>query len=146
MTKSWPFGLRPIASSIARDSKLVAFRGAQGRAQVGGVLLSQAHVERAGAGQAHPVAAFAEIVGHRRDETQPPAGLLDFDITRRTAGLVSDVLQRELALEIGPDQRERQILVHAVGIDLAHRHRLDHRHIHAARHAPSAACRAARLR
>jgi hypothetical protein len=52
--------------------QLVAFRRAQRRAQVGGVVLAEAHVERAGAGQAHAVAAFAEIVGHRRDEAERP--------------------------------------------------------------------------
>src|SRR6056297_3621881 len=41
---------------------------AQGRAQVGHVFLSEAHVELAGAGEAHAVAAFAEVMRERRDE------------------------------------------------------------------------------
>ena len=71
-----------VALGLARDrlgdrpvEQLVALGGAQRRAQVGGVLLAEAHIERAGAGQPHAVAAFAEIVGERRDEAQPPAGL-----------------------------------------------------------------------
>src|SRR5262245_36095423 len=34
----------------------IAFGGAQRRAQIGGVLLPETHIERAGAGEAHPVA------------------------------------------------------------------------------------------
>ena len=46
--------------------KLVALGGAHRCPQVSGVLLAEAHEELAGAGEAHPIAAFAEIVGHRR--------------------------------------------------------------------------------
>ena len=52
-----------VALGLARDrlvdrgiEQVVAFRGAQRRAQVGGVLLAEAHIERAGAGDAHAVA------------------------------------------------------------------------------------------
>src|SRR2546428_680094 len=41
--------------------RLVAFRLPQRRTQVGGVLLPEAHKQRAGAGQPDAVAAFAEI-------------------------------------------------------------------------------------
>jgi hypothetical protein len=37
-------------------------------------LPAQAGEELAGRGHPHPVAAFAEIGGQRRDEAQPPAG------------------------------------------------------------------------
>ena len=36
--------------------QIVAFGGAQGRAQIGGIVLAQAHIERAGASDAHPIA------------------------------------------------------------------------------------------
>ena len=75
MMKSWPLGLRAIASSMAAISEFVALRRAQRRAQIGGVLLAEAHIERAGAGDPHAIAALAEIVGQRRDEAEPPAGL-----------------------------------------------------------------------
>src|SRR5947209_7927948 len=48
--------------------QLIAFRSAQRRAQIGGILLTEAHIERAGAGDADPVAGFAEVMRHRRDE------------------------------------------------------------------------------
>ncbi len=68
--KSWLFGLRPIASSNRIRQKLIAFGGAQWRAQIRGVILTKAHIEGAGAGQAYTVAAFAEIMGERRNETE----------------------------------------------------------------------------
>ncbi len=59
-----------VAPGLARDRRVdrvlerrVALRAAQRRAQIGGVVLAQAHVKRAGAGDAHAVAALAEIVG-----------------------------------------------------------------------------------
>ena len=71
-----------VALGLARDrladrrlERLVALRLAQRRAQIGGVLLAEAHIERAGAGQPDAVAALAEIMGQRRDEAEPPAGL-----------------------------------------------------------------------
>ena len=45
MMKSWPLGLRQIASAIAWSSKLVVLRGAQRCPQVGRVLLAEAHEE-----------------------------------------------------------------------------------------------------
>ena len=99
MMKSWPLGLRAIASSIARVEELVALGGAQRRAQVGGVFLAEAHIERAGAGQPHAVAALAEIMGQRRDEAEPAAGLRDLDIAGRAAGAVVDVVSVKLLRE-----------------------------------------------
>ena len=66
--KSWPFGLRAIAARIAAVQRRVVGAGAQHAAEIGGIVLAEAHVQRAGAGQPHPVAAFAEIMRHRRDE------------------------------------------------------------------------------
>ena len=63
------------------------------RAQVGGVLLAEAHVERARAGHAHAVAALAEIVRQRRDEAEAAAGLLHAHIARRAAGAVRRCLR-----------------------------------------------------
>src|SRR5438874_2168299 len=82
-----------MALGLARDrlldrgmDELVALGGAQRAAQVGGVFLTKAHVQRAGAGQAHAVAGLAEIVGEGGDEAEPAAGLGDIDIARRAAG------------------------------------------------------------
>ena len=85
---------------MAASSSSSSSEARKRRAQVGGILLAEAHVERAGAGQPHAVAAFAEIMGERRDEAEPAAGLRDPHIARRAAGLVGDVLERE-ALQRG---------------------------------------------
>ena len=59
-----------MALGLARDGgadggfdQRVIRAGTQGGAQVGVVLLAEAHEEFAGAGQPHPVAAFTEIMG-----------------------------------------------------------------------------------
>src|ERR671935_1317453 len=63
-----------VALGLARDrlrdgciEEIVAFRGAQRGAQIGGVFLTETHVERARASHPHAIAGFAEIVGERRD-------------------------------------------------------------------------------
>ena len=72
-TKSWPRGLRRIASSSAALQRLVAWRGAQRRAQVGLVFLAEAHVERAGAGHAHPIAGSQKLwLSGVMKPTRPP--------------------------------------------------------------------------
>src|SRR5215469_12142294 len=71
-----------------RFERLVALGLTQRRAQIGRVLLSEAHIERAGAGQAHAIAALAEIMGQWRDEAEPPTGLAHRHIPRRSAGAV----------------------------------------------------------
>ena len=128
-----------VALGLARDRLLdraieefVALRRAQRRAQVGGILLAEAHVERAGAGHAHAVAGFAEIVRERRDEAEPAAGLRHPDITSGAAGLVVDVLEREALGEPRARDRERQVLVEPAFADIAERHHLDQRELHAA--------------
>src|SRR5215207_9228098 len=69
-----------VALGLARDGvldrlveALVAVRRAHGRAQIGSVLLAEAHIELARAGQAHAIARFAEIVRQRRDKTEAAA-------------------------------------------------------------------------
>src|SRR6056297_3841831 len=63
----------------------IVVRRPQRRAQVGHVLLSEAHVKLPGAGQAHAVAAFAEVMRERRDEADLLARLLQLDIARGAA-------------------------------------------------------------
>ena len=84
--------------------KFVAFRCAQGRAQVSGILLTKAHIECPGTGQANAIAALAEIVGHWRDESDATTGFLHLDIAGGTTGLVADIFQSELFAEFGPQQ------------------------------------------
>src|SRR5437870_4527563 len=59
-----------VTLGLARDrlgnrgmKEIVGFRGAKRGTQVGGVLLPEAHEQRARAGHADAVAAFAEIMG-----------------------------------------------------------------------------------
>ena len=98
---------------------------AQHAAQVGLVVLTEAHIKRAGAGQPHAVAAFAEIVRHRRDEADAPPGLRHVEVPRRSAGPVVGVLQRPAPAQPRAHDGERQVLVRPVAGDVAHRHRLD---------------------
>ena len=77
--------------------EIVAFGGAQRLAQIGRVVLAEAHIERAGAGDAHAIAGFAEIVGERGDEAEPPAGFANAHVARRSAGTVVDALQARSA-------------------------------------------------
>src|SRR3546814_18933117 len=81
-----------VALRLARDGgvdggleRRVVLAGAQRRAEVGRVLLAEAHVERAGAGQPHPVAGLAEVMRERRDEADAPAGLGAVHVARRAA-------------------------------------------------------------
>src|SRR3954471_9673112 len=93
---------------------LVAFREAQRRAQIGRVLLAKAHVELARAGEAHAVAALAEVMGHRRDEAELPARLLDPDVAGRPAAALRQILEREPALQPRPHYGEGQELIDAL--------------------------------
>src|SRR5688572_2794263 len=87
------FGLAADRLVDRRIEELVAFRDAKRGAKIGGILLAQAHEQRARAGEAHPVAALAEIMGERRDEAEPAARFLDPHVTRRSPGLVGNVLE-----------------------------------------------------
>ena len=69
--------------------KFVARRLTQRHAQIGRIFLAEAHIKRAGAGDADAVAALAEIMSQGGDEAEPSARLLHVVIARRTAGCVS---------------------------------------------------------
>src|SRR5687768_16000224 len=127
-----------VSLGLARDrlldspcDGLVGARS-QGGAQISRILLPETHVERARAGQSDPVAALAEIVSHRGDKAEPAAGLGDLDVTRRTARAVRNVPNGPAVHESRAYDGQRQILVRAVAVDLAERHRLDERQVVAA--------------
>ena len=65
---------------------IVVRRCPQRRQQVCRVVLSEAHVEYAGASKTYAIAAFAKIMRKRRDETKLAAGFAHAHIARRTAG------------------------------------------------------------
>src|SRR5687768_1529704 len=90
-----------VSPGLARDGlsdrgveQVVALRRAQRAAQIGGILLAEAHVKRAGASHPHPIAGLAEIVGERSYEAEPTAGLRGVDVAGRTASPVVDILER----------------------------------------------------
>ena len=94
----WAWRRPPRGWPSTRSASSAA--GADHRAQVGGVLLAQAGVQGAGAGQPHAVAGLAEIVAERGDEAQPAAGLGHLDVARRPAGGERQVGQRPEALQL----------------------------------------------
>src|SRR3954468_2062537 len=80
------FGLEPDGAVDRFAQQFIADRGAQRLAQVGGVFVTEAGVQGAGAGDADAVAGFAEIMRHRSNEAERAAGLGDADVARRAAG------------------------------------------------------------
>src|SRR5690348_8529591 len=71
-----------MALGLARDrgadrlfDQRVVRGQAERRAEIGGVLLSQAHEKRAGAGQPHAITALAEIMGEGGDHAEALPGL-----------------------------------------------------------------------
>ena len=133
--------------AVDRGSEQVVVGGGPQRfAQIGGILVAEAGMQRAGAGDPHPVAGLAEIMGHRRDEAELAAGLADADVARRTAGVVVEVGQRVLLGEPRAKQRQRHVLVDAAFADVAHRHHLDQRQRHALAVRPFASARGFRPR
>src|SRR5262249_39644047 len=99
--------------------------GAQRCAQIGGVVLTEAHVKGPRAGQPYAIATLAEVVRHRRYKAQSAAGLLDAHIAGGTAGAEWYVLERPTFEQPGAHDREGQVLFRAVAVDVAHRHGLD---------------------
>ena len=137
MMKSWPLGLRAIASWIAASSGASLAEARSGVRRSAASSWPEAHIERAGAGEPHAVAALAEIMGERRDEAEPPAGLAHGEIARRAAGAVVGLVERPAPLQPRPHQRQRQILVEPrLAADLAHRHDLDEDEVEALLAAP----------
>src|SRR5213076_306916 len=79
----------------------------------------------------HTVAALAEVMRQRRDEAEPAAGLGHAHIAGRAAGPQGDLGERPALREPPPDLAEWQVLLGAVAVDLAERHGLDQRQVHA---------------
>src|SRR5205823_10559270 len=122
-----------MALGLARDrlvdrglEERIALRRAHGLAQIGGVVLAEAHVERARAGEPHAVAALAEVMGERRDHAEPPAGLAHHVIACGPARAVIGLLEGPAPVELGAHHRERQVLLEPRAFaQLAHGHHLN---------------------
>ena len=99
--------------------------GAQGRAQINVIFLTKAHVKRAGAGHAHAVATFAEIMGQRRDKAEPSAGFSHGGIAGRAGCDVFGRDQGVFLFEPFTHRGQRQVLVGPVPVNVAKRHGFD---------------------
>src|SRR5262245_2286993 len=127
-----PLGFARDRFRDRRVEQVVALGRPQWRTQIGSVFLTEAHIERSGAGDPHAVAGFAEIVGERRDEAEPTAGLADVDVARRAAGAIVDVGEREAFRQVCPHDRQRKVLIKPAFAHVAQRHHLDQGQLHAA--------------
>ncbi|MPL99900.1 hypothetical protein SDC9_46121 [bioreactor metagenome] len=122
-----PLRLARDGGADRRDQGRVIVRaGAQRRAQIGAVLLAEAHEQFARAGHPHPVAAFAEIVAQRRDEAEALAGLGQPHIARRPARAFSGLGDGEALGQPRAQVGQRPVLLEPLFLaHLAHRHHLD---------------------
>src|SRR4051812_14309106 len=71
--------------------QIIVGGGSQRFAQIGGILMAEAGMQRAGGGDPYPVTGLAEIMRHRRDEAEFTAGLGNADIAGGAAGIVVEV-------------------------------------------------------
>src|SRR5262249_61465775 len=102
-----------MALGLARDGlidggmeqRVVLGRPERG-AEVGGVVLAETHIKCASAGNPHPIAGLAEIMGHWRDEPKPSAGLAHLHIACRSARPIRDVVEGEMPLKPRADERQ----------------------------------------
>src|SRR5882724_13505819 len=102
--------LQPDGAIDRRREQLVVGRRPQRLAQIGGILVAEAGMQRAGAGDPYPVTGLAEIMRHRRDEAELAAGLGNADIAGGAAGIVVEVGQRVVLGEAGAQKRQRYVL------------------------------------
>src|SRR5437762_9642340 len=72
--------LQPDGAIDGGRQQIIVGGGSQRFAQIGGIFVPEAGVQRAGAGDPYPVAGLAEIMRHRRDEAELAAGLGNADI------------------------------------------------------------------
>ena len=101
------------------------------------VFLTQTHIKRAGTSHTHPVAAFAEIMGHWRDKAQAPTGFGYGDITRRAGGDMVTGDQGVFLFQTIPNHCQRQVLFGAITVDITQRHGFDQAKIKAFGATPS---------
>src|SRR5580693_1435808 len=95
------FGL-PLYTRADRLHKRPIGSGAAKRlTQIDRILLAETHVECARAGDAHPIAAFAEIVRERGNEPEASPRFLNVIIARWAAGDISRRTKGHLFLEAG---------------------------------------------
>src|SRR5690606_921533 len=88
-----PFRLPRDGVANCGFQRRVGLAAAQDGPEVGRVLLAETHIESTGAGEANAVAALAEIMGKRRDESQPSARLSDRIVSGGTARAIVAIVK-----------------------------------------------------
>src|SRR4029077_5550564 len=94
-----PINEKVMALGLARNrlidrgmKQIVGLACPERRAQIGGILLGEGHIEGANGGDAHAIAKFAEIMRERGDEAKSAAGFRDSHIASGPARAVGDVV------------------------------------------------------
>ena len=129
------FDLKLVPRRLAREQpvqRLVhrAFAAcAQQLSQLHLLIVTEASVNGAGRGDPDTIAALAEILGHRRDETKPNGSPLHFEIAGGPASPDKRRNEAELALQTRSHLAQREIRCGTVPLHLAERHRLDQREV-----------------
>src|ERR1700691_2459320 len=94
-------GLPPDSRADRLPEWAVGGGEAKRLSQIDRIILAETHIERARAGDAHPIAAFAEIVRKRGDKSEAPSRFPNVVIARRAAGGVSRRNQGQRFLQAG---------------------------------------------
>src|SRR5580704_3871087 len=111
-----PLGLTHYARADRLHERPVGSGAAKRLTQIDRVLLAEAHVECARAGDAYPIAAFAEIVRERGNEPESSPRFLNVIIARRPAGDISRRTKGQVFLEAGAQLRQGQELIRPVAL------------------------------
>src|ERR1700733_2334703 len=96
-----PLGLTLYARADRLHQRAIGNGAAKRLSQIDRIFLAETHVKRARAGDAHPIAAFAEIVRKRSDKSEAPPRFPNVVIARGAAGGVSRRNKGERFLEVG---------------------------------------------
>src|SRR4029078_3921261 len=113
-----------------RIQEVVTLGRAQRLAQIGSVVLTETHIERAGAGDTNAIARLAEVMRQRRNKSETSAGFFYTHITGGTSGPFVDVFERISLRQSCTHDRQWQVLIETRFIDVTQRHDLDHGEIH----------------
>src|ERR1700722_1564059 len=119
------FGLARYACADSRYERTIGHGSSERLAPNDRILLAETHIERTRASDAHPIAAFAEIVRKRSDKPEAPPGFLDVVIARRTAGGVGRWGQGQRSFEARAQLRQGQELIRSVALHVPKRHHFD---------------------
>jgi hypothetical protein len=115
------------------EQHIVVIRCAYGLLQIRRIVLAETGMKHAGGSHTHTITVLAEIMRHRRDETDDASGFVDPCIARRSAGTQADIGQRPASLYLATQAVQRQLLIEPILTRFSKRHGLNQRQAHAAR-------------